>query len=293
MDEFAESSKKFSSVFLDPAWLVAFLAGCWGVVISLEEFRAADFIAVLAGIVICLKIGAETQLLHKDRKPLVFIVSFLVVSGIIAADLRWTAHKKAEAEEHGRQLAQLSELSGLKERLQEMEHAQSMRAEAQKVQDAKAGQQLDDIETENRALRKSVETKDAALVSIAKDQYALNFFPQVSISTNGSTENMYVGNNGKTNIELTGLIIDGREPVGILQTVAPSANASFTIQEIAKQLILQRAGAANNEVSIEGTLNMTTLDKKKYSMAFTWHFAVKEAKIDRSFVIDGPIREDK
>jgi hypothetical protein len=80
----------------------------------------------------------------------VFILSFLLISGIIWGDLRWTSRKKAEAEEHGRQLSQLGELPGLRERLQVMELAQTKRSEAQAVQDAKSAQQLNDIESRTK-----------------------------------------------------------------------------------------------------------------------------------------------
>jgi hypothetical protein len=288
-------SKKFSSVFFDPAWLVASLAGAWGVVISMEEFIAADFLAIAAAVVICLKLGSETHLSRKDRKPLVFAVAFIIVVSIIGLDLRWTNQKRREARERSAQLAQLIQIPNLKEKLQQMEEAQNQRDRNEELRQAKAGQKLDDIEQENKDLRKSVETKDAALVSIAKDQYALNFFPQIVISTNGSADKMYITNNGKTNVEIYRTSFDGHDgPDGaILQTIAPTAIASFTTSAQTREVMLQRARATNSRVPVEGSVYILTLDKRHYRMSYTWYFETKDEKIDKSYILDGPIVEEK
>jgi hypothetical protein len=296
MDEPNESTKQFTSVFLDPAWLVAILVGCWGVVVALEDFLLADLFAVAAGIVICLKVGAETKLLRKDRKPAAFIVAFIVVLGILVFAFRWTEHKKEEASERNQQLSQLGELPGLRDRLQKMEQAQIKRSEEEKEREIQSSQKLNDIEAENKGLRKSVETKDAALVSIAKDQYALNFFPQIAISSNGTVDTIYVTNNGKTNVELYRLVFDNNDsPIGTPspQTIAPGSSDSFTTNEHGKQMAVQRARIAGSAASFAGTLYLSTLDKKKYHMTFTWSVTTKDDKIDKSFVINGPIVEEK
>jgi hypothetical protein len=296
MDEPNEPTKQFTSVFLDPAWLVAFLVGCWGVVIAMEDFRLADGLAVAAGIVICLKVGAETRLLSKDRRLLVFVLAFILVSGIVAVDFLWTDHKKEEAADRNKQLSQLGELPGLRDRFQKMEQAQIKRSEEERVREIQSSQQLTDIQNENKGLRKSVETKDAALVSIAKDQYALNFFPQIAISTNGTVDTMYVTNNGKTNVEVYRLMFENNEsPIGSpsRQTIAPGANDSFMTTEQGKQTALQRAMLGGGITSLAGTLFLSTLDKKNYRMTFTWTFAVKDFKIDKTFITDGPIVEEK
>ena len=41
--------KGLSSVFLEPAWIVALVAGIWGVVMSTEDFYFANCLAVIRG----------------------------------------------------------------------------------------------------------------------------------------------------------------------------------------------------------------------------------------------------
>jgi hypothetical protein len=295
MNETGGSTKEFRSVFLDPAWLVASLLAFWGVVIAMEEFLLADGFAIAAGLVICLKIGAETHLLRKDRKPLIFTIAFVATAGLVTADIVWTEHKKREALERDSQLAQLSDLPTLRDRLQKMEEAQVQRSEEARIREVKSGQKLNDIEQQNKGLRRSVETKDAALISIAKQQYALNFFPQVIVSTNGSPDTMSVTNNGKTNIEIYRLSINGSDAAGptLPETVAPSSVGTFVTTDAGKAAVISQAQSNGGTALINGTVYILTLDKKKYQMTFSWTYKVTDGNIEKSFITDGPIVESQ
>jgi hypothetical protein len=289
-----ESEKKFKSVFMDPAWLVALVIGAWGVVLAMEDFYLADCLAIAAGILLCLKVSAETNLLRRERKPGIFVVIFLAVVALVGADIRWTAHKRVEAAERNEQMGQLSEIPKLQQRLQEMGTAQQKASQDEAIRQAADNQNLRDIQHENEKLRRSIEAKDAALVSIAKDQYALNFFPQIVIMTNDSPDTVHVQNNGKTNVEVERVTLDGREIAGSSgpQTIAPNALTSFKMSDVGRQLILAKA-APGPSTSMQGALYLSTLDKHRYRMSFTLTYVVKDHKIERSYVIDGPMSEEK
>jgi hypothetical protein len=287
------SATKFTSAFLDAPWIVAAFLGVWGVMIGLEDFLLADVLFVAAGVLVCVKIARETNLRQKERRLWIFIAAFVCVMVFIGLDLRWTNRKAEEAANRKEQLSHLGEIPGLKGDLKTMRENQEAEKISAALSQAQADQKLDDIEEENKDLRKSVETKDAALVKIAKDQYALNFFPQVVISTNGRRDELIVQNNGKTNIVTYKMNLEGIDiaDASLLSTISPTASNSYKMPETSLSVVVAHATPANARVPVEGTLYLSTLDNRRYSMAFTWFFEVKDGRVDKSYIEDHSITE--
>jgi hypothetical protein len=285
---------KFSSAFLDAPWIVAALLGVWGVMIGLEDFLLADIFFVAAGALVCVKVAKETNLREKERRLGIFVTAFICIMVLIGLDFRWTNRKATEASTRQEQLSHLGEIPKLNGDLQKMQNDRAADKITQALVQAKSDQKLDDIEGENKDLRKSVETKDAALVKIAKDQYALNFFPQIVVTTNGSTEQMFIQNLGKTNVVTYRLNVDGDDirEASALSTIAPNASNSFQVREVLKARIINRAVLLTDaRVPLEGTVYLSTLDDRRYSMGFTWYFEIKDGKIDKSYIEDQSITE--
>jgi hypothetical protein len=290
-------SRKFRSVFLDPAWLVALLAGAWGVVLALEDFFVADCFAVAIAIVVCLKVAQETNIYRPGgRRWIIFIVACAFVVGTVALDLRWTKRIEKESSERREQLSQLNDIPNLKSQLHDLKQQQTDKANADNVKGGIADQKLDDIEQENKELRKDLSSKDAALISIAKDQYALNFFPQVFVTTGDTLTEIFITNNGKTNVDLYEIDLEGhpQSRKELPSLIISNSRVSFDLDESTKISIPRRAPGGNAErIPVEGVAYIRTLDKKQYSLAFTWYFDIKDGKISKINVLDQPIIEIK
>ena len=140
------------------------------------------------------------------------------------------------------------------------------------------------------SLKGSIEKKDVILAAIAKEQLDLNYAPEIVITMIDSKDTLYVVNNGKTNVELYGMSVNGMtvEGKGFPETIAPAANVTFTAGDQNERTIL----AMNQpQVSYEGIANLRTSNKKQYAMAFTVSFNVKDGAITKAFITDHSIVE--
>lgn len=285
---------KFTSVFLDAPWFVATFLGLWGVMIGMEDFFLADLFFIAAGVLCCVKLGKETNLRGKERKLVIFIVAFVAIMTTIGLDLRWTTRKSTEANIRREQLSHLSEIPNLKGELQKMKDKQDQTAVAQAIAQGKEDTKLSLIETENKELRKSVETKDAALVQIAKEQYSLNFFPEVFVSNEGVIDTAQIINNGKTNVDVYEIDLEGvpQDVKTVPALVVPGSRVGFQISAQQKQYIANHAlGGTGVRIPIDCTVYLLTLDKKRYSLRFTWFFDAKDGVPTKSDTVDHPIAE--
>lgn len=290
------SSKASLFGWADTPWLVAALLGAWGVMIGLEDFLLADIFIVAAGALVCVRVAKETSLWKKERRLLVFIGAFVGIMVIIGLDLRWTNRKGEESKVRKEQLSHLGEIPALTNQLGGMRAAQAADKNAEALVQAKANQKLDDIEGENKALRKSVETKDAALVQIARDQYALNFFPQVLASAGEAIGEIRITNNGKTNINLQRIDVEGvaQDTKTVPALIVSQSNVSFKLSEEQRRYVaVKPAIAAGDRIPIECRAYLLTLDKKHYALDFTWFFKAKDGVLTEGNVIDHPITEIK
>ena len=244
----------------------------------------------------CGKIAKETNLRQKERRLWVFVAAFVCVMVLIGLDLRWTNRKAEEATKRAEQLSHLGELPGLKEDLRIMSDGQKAEKVAAALSQVKADQKLDDIQGENKDLRKSVETKDAALVQIARDQYALNFLPQIFVVSNGATDKLTILNNGNYDVTITNLLVHGH-PMRANEAPAlmpKGAMMQFTLSDHERNLIMSEALGGNaDRLPIECTASLTTKNGKNYALGFTWLFNIKDGAIVKTDVIDRPIVEIK
>jgi hypothetical protein len=282
-----ESSDKGPFVWADTPWMVAVLLGVWGVFLGVEEFLLANICMLLAGVWCVARLYVDTLQTRPRRKATFFVcLSFIVV--LVAIDIRLTAKKQKSSE------ARAAEIPGLNQTIQILQRTvETQSADLEKAQEV-SNQHLNDIQDENKRLRTSIEKKDAALVSIAKNQYALNFFPQVIASTIGFAEEVRVINNGKTNVDVDEWFIDGGKVrnLGSPSLVVPGSQIGFKLNEASKNSVLARA-ADSGTTSLDCSVSIHTLDGKHYSLPFTWTFTVKNDAIVSSFAIDRSIVELK
>jgi len=269
----------------DTPWTVAALLGVWGAMIGIEEFYLANVFMALAAISVAIRLGRDTLWRIPRRIPM-FIFGLLVVCSIVGGDVHLTAKKKAASEAKTKAIEDKSkENSDLLAKIADLSSKQS-------VAQGKSDQKLSDIGNENSGLKKSIEKKDAALVSIAKSQYALNFFPQVYVATNDSLDEIKVTNNGKTNVEVYGYKIQDQPQKSEANhlLVVPGASTGYKITDEGKRNILQTAASQNKEtVPIESVVYLKTLDEQQYELGFTWFFIVKDGAITKSYAVDHPI----
>lgn len=284
MDNVEQKNQTFG--WMDTPWVVATLLGAWGVMIGIEAFTFANTFMVIAGLAFVFRLYKDT-IQHPPRRKSVFILGVLIAVVIICADVYFSKLKRQSLETKAQEIPGLkSQISALQTKLGDLRTQLGMQDSERKVDEGKSEQKLDDIKQENGDLRKSVETKDAALVSIAKDQYALNFFPQIAISSNGSIDTMAVQNNGKTNIESYRLVLFGVDvpDASVHQTIAPSSYSTYTLSSDGKKHVMEQAGLTGGESSFVGTLYLMTLDHRLYTMGFKWTFEVSQGNITKSFI---------
>jgi hypothetical protein len=288
MDELsAQGGTPFA--WADTPWMVAALLGAWGVFMGVEEFFLANVFMVLAG-VSCTARLARDCFEHRRRRWVPFGIWLAIVVTIVAVDIHLTEKKKASSEAKEGEITRLTgQVANLNGTIQRQSIALS---EAQGHTD----QHVSDIQEENRQLRASIDKKDAALVSIAKQQYSLNFSPQVLASVITTSDEVRILNNGKTNVEVYDFRI---ENAGINMEGAPSAllvaglSTGFKISEMVKNIILLRASrdesTGKDRTSLECSVSISTQDHKRYLLPYTWVFVVKDGAIASSFAIDRPI----
>jgi hypothetical protein len=238
-----------------------------------EEFFLADLFMVLAGISCTARLTRDC-FMHRRRRWVPFVLWLAIIVSVIGVDIHLTKKKKTSSE------AKAGEITRLTGEVGNLNGTVQKQSVALKEEQAHTDQHVSDIQDENKQLRTSIDKKDVALVKIAQDQYALNFFPQIVITTNGSNNQMFIQNNGKTNVETYRLVMDGVEvkDAKLLSTIAPTASSSYLIGSSSQDEIARRGATTNARVPMEGTIYLSTLDKRKYKMIFTWYWEVKDGK---------------
>ena len=217
--------------WLGIAWIVAFLAGLWGVMIGVGKFEISEFLFLVCGAIVLIKVGHETMR-HRTKKRLIALIAcLLIVSLTEYGVILWTGGLSVEAQEQKRRLSQLDQIPTLTTQLDDLKNAE-------KIAEAKSQQQVDDIAKENRDLKASIDKKDAALVQIAKEQYSLNFFPQVLASTEGKIDEVQIINNGKTNVDLYEIDVEKvpQDTKTVPALIVQGARVGFQLSEQQKVL---------------------------------------------------------
>jgi hypothetical protein len=274
----------------DTPWIVAALLGVWGVMIGSEEFFIADVFMILAA-------GFCTWRLAVDcfqgprRRWLSFSLGSVVILAVVAVDIHLTAKKNASADAKAQEIPQLqSQISGLQGTIS------LQNTELSKAQGS-TDQHVADIQRENRDLRKSIVKKDAALVSIAKQQYSLNFLPQVVAMVQQNFDDITVENLGKTNVTLYEMDDQGNSQIQLKlpQEIVPNATTSFSITGDRRTAIVNSAVldpiTKDYRATDECVLYLESQDGRRYSLPFTWTFIVADGKITKSFTTNHPITE--
>jgi phage host-nuclease inhibitor protein Gam len=288
-----ESSHKTPSVFgwVDTPWTVAALLGAWGVMIGIEEFFLANVFMVLAGIS-CTARLAKDCFQHRRRRWLPFFVRLAIIVAVVRVDIHLTGKKKASSEAKAGEIPRLNkEIEDLNKTIQDQSRELS-------GAQGRTDQHVSDIQEENKRLRASIDKKDAALVSLAKQQFALNFAPQVDAVNEGDPNVLKIVNKGKYAIDLLELRRDGVAQSGAHtpHSIIQGAESAFAINSGLKAEIISKA-ASNEQTNdirtrIEFSALIQTRDKKLYLVPFTWTFIVKDGAITRSFATDHPIVEE-
>jgi hypothetical protein len=139
----------------------------------------------------------------------------------------------------------------------------------------------------------------ATLSKIARDQYALNFTPQITTTTEDSPAQLKFMNLGKTNVVISDVnctqtyftIMKMKESPG---QITPNAYISFLQADDTKELIIKTApNYPDGRVPLVCTALIETLDKKHYLLPFTWTFVVKDNSISRSLAVAHAVTEVK
>ena len=177
-----------------------------------------------------------------------------------------------------------------------MTTSEQQTAKTQAVEQGKLEQQVSDIGDDNKRLKTSIENKDATLAEIAREQYALNFTPQVLIETRDLPDQLFFQNNGKTNIEIhfpscdqLSLVPSNPQQPAL---IPPNSYVGYLFNDAGKQLILANAfGHPDGRVPYSCRVEVVTLDKKHYSLEFTLTFVVKDNVITKSISIPNQMVE--
>jgi hypothetical protein len=291
----------FSGVFrwVDTPWGVAAVLGIWGVMIGIEEFLLANIAASTAAILIAVKLARETLIWTRRRHTAPFVIGMLSVIVLLSLDFWWTGHQKASSETKNAELAQLGRIPGLEGTITQMTHDEQEAAKTQAAQQSALQQQVKDIGADNKSLKTSIERKDATLAKIASDQFALNFTPQVTTQTDDSPAQVKLVNLGKTNIQIQEMKCNSQlEPHTLTQVgipdaaIAPNSFVSMQTDDSLK-LYLSRVSTtdADGKVPFDCTVSVTTQDKRRYSLPFTWIFVVKDGSTSRSYAVSHAIIE--
>jgi hypothetical protein len=249
--------------WIDTPWTVAALLGVWGVMIGIEEFYLANVFIFLAAAVCVVRLFKDVVRKSPRRKGR-FLIGALIIGSIVAVDVRLTGKKKLASE------ARSLEIPGLQQKIRDLQGAVDKQNTKSDLAQAQSDQKLADIEEENKNLQKSVETKDAALVAIARQQYALNYVPQIAVVYDSTNEMLQVVNRGKTNIEVWGGKL-GNEAELIKDKptiVAPDTyEGYYTVKEnLTRDAVLR--GTSDGFATYDGKAFIRTLDNKKYIVSY-------------------------
>src|ERR1035437_6203028 len=131
----------------------------------------------------------------------------------------------------------------LRQTIRDMTKSEEDAAKAQAVEQGKLEQKLGDIGDDNKRLKTSIEEKDKTLAEIAREQYALNFTPQVTVYTQNLPDQLFFMNNGKTNVEILMPFcehLDSLVPRDPNQRalLTPASTMGFSLTDHAKQVVL-------------------------------------------------------
>ena len=282
--------------WIDAPWTVAAVLGIWGALIGIEAYVLANCAASLAGILAAVRFGRDTLIWTRRRRTSPFVLGLLGLATLLGFDFWFTSHQKAASEEKSHQLAQLGQIPELKNTIAAMTENERMTATAQAVEQAKLEQRMMDIGDDNKRLKSSIEKKDAVLASIAEKEYSLNFEPRLTVTTNEERDRVTIQNGGKSNIEVElplclgqyRLIPSGEQPT----LIAPTSSATYRMSDIGNALILAEAKShPDGRAHYECETAVTTADRKKYKLPFTWTFIATDGKITRSFAMPHPIED--
>jgi len=194
-----------------------------------------------------------------------------IIIAIIGMDIHLTAKKKESSETKAR------EIPGLHQQIKDLQATINTQNATFNQSEAKSDQKLADISQENKDLKKSVETKDSALIAIAKQQLDLSFVPAIDITH--ETGRVHIFNRGKTTIRIWGDKY-GNENARIEKTpmAIPPSGSYDLFSEALEKLILGQIGA-NGEARVPFELYLTTEDEKKHVVLCTFWEVVKDSKL--------------
>jgi hypothetical protein len=283
-DELSDPATKPKLIWADAPWTVAALLGVWGVMIGIEEFKLANVVMVLTALSCALRLFRDS-IETTPRRISAFVVGLILIAVLLTLDFHFTKKKQISSE------AKAQEVPSLTTQIGQLQATIAKQKNELEARDIREDQQLIDIKGQNTKLQQSVDTKDKALVDIAKHQYSLNFLPQVVVLWDNAANDIRIDNNGKTNITIGGLVLTGyyatKDLTGTPAFLAPGANNGFSITDVGKKQIMSQALATlTNEVRIEGVFFIQTLDEKKYEVSVTLHCIVKDGAISKSFIAD-------
>ena len=138
--------------WLGIAWIVAFLAGLWGAMIGIGRFGISEFIFLLCGAIVFLKVLYETLKDRSFRRAIVCAVCSIIVVTVELGGVRWTDNLATEATEQQRRLAQLDQIPDLQKRVGEIPALQK---------------QIADLQQSNRESAGALSTKEVTIEGLA------------------------------------------------------------------------------------------------------------------------------
>lgn len=172
------------------------LLGVWGVLIATEQFLSADVALSVVAILMAYGLAKDTLIWTWRRRPLPFVLGLLALIVALSGDFWWTSKQMTASEARQKQLEKLSQIPQLQNTINQMTANEERADSDRRIQEAKMEQHLTDVANDNKLLKSSIEKKDATIAEIAREQYALNFAPQVTVSTNNTPATLYFVNNG-------------------------------------------------------------------------------------------------
>jgi hypothetical protein len=182
-----------------------------------------------------------------------------IIVTVVGVDIHLTARKKQSNEAKAGEIPQLNTQIG--------NLNATIRAQSTELSNAQGhtDQHVSDIQEENKRLRGSIDKKDAALVSIAKQQYALNFLPQVFVVSNGATDKLTFLNNGNYEVTITKILMNGNPPKSgeLPALIVKSTALVFTLSDEERNYILSLAPGGNaDRLPIECSASLTEFRRK-------------------------------
>jgi hypothetical protein len=227
---------------------------------------------------------------QKRRRWIPFVLWFTIIATLAGVDIHLTERKKQSSE------AKAEEIPNLNSQIKTLNG--TIRAQSTELSNAQGhtDQHVSDIQEENKRLRASIDKKDAALVDIARQQFALNYAPQVAAIYDSTNDQLEVWNEGKTNIEIWGGKI-GPEPTLVKDKPTIVPPTTFEGYYHFKENMLKDANASstseNGLVTFDCSSFIRTLDHKRYVVSYKVRLTLKDGGVDKidSF-LDGIIETD-